>query len=125
MNPRDVRRILRWYPEAWRRRYGPELVAMLEDTYGEDELAPRVRITLIRSGLKERIRMLRKKFGTYTSYSIACGVVWAVILTTVFTRADESLRHTFAVFFGGWAIGWLSASIGRVVYPPPKTRKTG
>ena len=125
MNPRDVRRVLRWYPVAWRRRYGQELVAMLEDTYGDDRLALRVRIALIRSGLKERIHMLRKKAGTYTGYSISCAIVWAVILTTVFARADDALRHTFAVFFGGWAIGWLSASIARVVYPPPKPRKTG
>jgi hypothetical protein len=125
MNPRDARRVLRWYPPAWRRRYGQELVAMLEDTYGDDKLALRVRMALIRSGLKERIHMLRKVSGTYTGYSIACAVVWAVILTTVFTRADDALRHTFAVFSGGWAIGWLSASIARVVYPPPKPRKTG
>jgi hypothetical protein len=41
----------------------------------------------------------------------------------VFTHAGDATRHTFAVFFGGWAIGWLSASIGRVVYPPPKPRR--
>ena len=38
------------------------------------------------------------------------------------SRGDAT-RHTFAVFFGGWAIGWLSASIARVVYPPPKPRR--
>jgi hypothetical protein len=25
--------------------------------------------------------------------------------------------------FGGFAIGWLSATIARSVYPPPKSRK--
>ena len=34
MNPRAVRGVLRWYPVAWRRRYGAELIAMLDDTYG-------------------------------------------------------------------------------------------
>jgi hypothetical protein len=24
------------------------------------------------------------------------------------------------VVFGGWVIGWLSATIARIVYPPPK-----
>jgi hypothetical protein len=123
MNPRDVSEILRWYPAAWRRRYGEELIAMLEDTHGNDKLPPRVRMSLIRTGLKERIRLLRKCSRTYIGYSIACGVVWAVILSMVFTHAGDTTRHTFAVFAGGWAIGWLSASIARVVYPPPKPRR--
>jgi hypothetical protein len=122
VNPRDAERVLRYYPAAWRRRYGDELIAMLDDTYGEGKLRLRVRMSLVRSGLMERIHMWRKRARTYTSYSIACAVVWAVILATVFTHAGDSTRHTFAVFFGGWAIGWLSASIGRVVYPPPKPR---
>jgi hypothetical protein len=124
MIPREVGGILRWYPAAWRRRYGEELIAMLDDSYGNDELPRRVRISLIRSGLVERIRLLRKYSRTYIGYSIACAIVWAVILATVWTQAGEATRHTFAVFFGGWAIGWLSASIGRVVYPPPKPRRT-
>jgi hypothetical protein len=116
--------MLRWYPAAWRRRYGEELMAMLDDTYGDDELPLRVRISLIRSGLRQRVRrwLWRKYSNTYTGYSIACAVVWAVILATVWGTGDAT-RHTFAVFFGGWAIGWLSASIARIVYPPPKPRK--
>jgi hypothetical protein len=123
MNPRDVSRILRWYPAAWRRRYGQELIAMLEDTYGNDNVPPRARIALFRSGLIERLRLLRKYSRTYAGYSIACAGVWAVILTTVWTHTGDTTRHTFMVFFGGWAIGWLSASIARVVYPPPKPRR--
>jgi hypothetical protein len=123
MNPRDARGILRWYPAAWRRRYGEELIAMLDDTHGNDNLPPRVRMSLFRSGLTQRIRLLRKYSGTYLGYSIACAVVWTVILASVWTNAGDATRHTFAVFFGGWAIGWLSASIGRVVYPPPKRRR--
>jgi hypothetical protein len=123
MNPRDAKRVLRWYPAAWRRRYGEELIAMLDDTHGNGKPPLRARMSLLRSGLMQRIRLLRKYSGTYVGYSIACGIVWAVILTTVFTHAGDATRHTFAVFFGGWAIGWLSASIGRVVYPPPKPRR--
>jgi hypothetical protein len=123
MNPRDARRVLRWYPAAWRRRYGEELIAMIDDTHGEGELPRPARMSLVRSGLIERIRLARKYSGTYVGYSIACAVVWAVILTAVWTQFDGGTRHTFLVFFGGWAIGWLSASIGRVVYPPPKTRR--
>jgi hypothetical protein len=123
MNSRDARRVLRWYPAAWRRRYGEELIAMLDDTHGDDELPRAARMSLIRSGLIERVRLLRKYSGTYVGYSIACAVVWAVILAAVWTQAGDRTWHTVTVFFGGWAIGWLSASIGRVVYPPPKSRK--
>lgn len=123
VNARDATRVLRWYPAPWRRRYGDELVALLDDSYGEGHLGWRVRMSLLQSGVRERIRMLRKYSRTYTGYSIACALVWAVVLTAVFTHAGQTTRHTFAVFAGGWAIGWLSASIGRVVYPPPKSRR--
>ncbi|HET9877322.1 MAG TPA: hypothetical protein VFQ37_16435 [Mycobacterium sp.] len=66
---------------------------------------------------------MRKKRGTYTGYSIACGIVWAVILAAVWASADNATQHNFAVLFGGWVIGWLSATIARVVYPPPGTHK--
>jgi hypothetical protein len=123
MNPRDARRVLRWYPAAWRRRYGEELIAMIDDTHGDDDLPRRARMSLIHSGLRERLRLLRKYSGTYVGYSVACAIVWAVILTAIWTQTGDATRHTFLVFFGGWAIGWLSASIGRIVYPPPKTRR--
>jgi hypothetical protein len=96
---------------------------MLDDTYGNDKLPRRARMSLLRSALAQRIRQLRKFSGTYVGYSIACAILWAIILTTVWIRAGDATWHTFTVFAGGWAIGWLSASIGRVVYPPPKTRR--
>jgi hypothetical protein len=44
-----------------------------------------------------------------------------VILAVVSTEASDATRRTFLLVFGGWAIGWLSATIARAVYPPPKT----
>ena len=96
---------------------------MLDDTHGNEKLSRRARMALLRSGLIQRIRLLRKFSRTYVGYSIACAIVWAVILATLWICAGETTWHTFTVFFGGWAIGWLSASIGRVVYPPPKSRR--
>lgn len=58
--------------------------------------------------------------GTYTTYSIGVGVVWAVLLVLVSIFASPGTRHTFFVVFGGFAIGWVSATIARFVYPPPK-----
>jgi hypothetical protein len=33
---------------------------------------------------------------------------------------DSATRNKFLTVFGGWAIGWLSATIARAVYPPPR-----
>jgi hypothetical protein len=114
--------VLRWYPPAWRRRYGEELMALLQDTYGDEPIPLRARLSLIQSGTRERVHVMRKRLNTYTAYSIGCAVVWAVILAVVSAETDVATRQKFLLIFGGWAIGWLSATIARVVYPPPKSR---
>lgn len=63
---------------------------------------------------------MRLRSRTYTTYSISCFVVWAIILTVVATRDREKLR-TFGRVFGGWTAGWLSATIARAVYPSPSS----
>ena len=60
------------------------------------------------------------KARTYTAYSIAVGIVWAVILVLASVFASTSKWHNIFVVFLGFAIGWLSATIARYVYPPPK-----
>ncbi|MGH9018344.1 MAG: hypothetical protein ACRDY1_11405 [Acidimicrobiales bacterium] len=52
---------LRWYPPSWRQRYGDELVAFMEDTYGQGRVPWRSRLGLIGGGLVER---RRQTFGT-------------------------------------------------------------
>ena len=61
---------------------------------------------------------------TYTGYSIGCAIVWAVILAAVSLVADDATRQKYLMVFGGWWIGWLSATIARAVYLPP-TRRVG
>jgi hypothetical protein len=56
MSSRNHQRALRWYPSTWRRRYGSELAALLEDTYGDQRLPVRARLSLLRAGLTERLR---------------------------------------------------------------------
>lgn len=119
----NVQRALRSYPAAWRRRYGEELIALLEDTYGDAPLPLKCRMSLWGFGITERGREMRKKLRTYTAYSIACGLVWAVVLTVVWARTDSTTLHTLALVCAGWAIGWLSATIARVVYPPPRRHR--
>jgi len=52
---RSFDRALRWYPAAWRSRYGSELTALLEDTYGQS-LPWQCKLSLCREGLAERLR---------------------------------------------------------------------
>jgi hypothetical protein len=48
--------VLRWYPAAWRKRYGREFTDLLIDTYADRPLTGRAHLALIRSGLIERVR---------------------------------------------------------------------
>jgi hypothetical protein len=66
--------------------------------------------------------MNRRFRNSYTGYSIGCATVWAVILAGVSSAADTATRNKFVLVFWGWWIGWLSATIARAVYPPPKRR---
>lgn len=51
-------RMLRWYPPAWRNRYGEELEALMEDSYESPRHVPgRDRLGLVRAGLLERLRV--------------------------------------------------------------------
>ncbi|MDT7709084.1 MAG: hypothetical protein QOG20_4691 [Pseudonocardiales bacterium] len=66
---------------------------------------------------------MKQRLNSYTAYSIGCAVVWVVILGVVSATASKDTSRTFTVVFFGWAIGWLSATIARAVYPPPKSRR--
>ena len=49
-------RCLRWYPSNWRSRYGAEMEALLEDTYGSRAVPLRTRLALVGSGLHQWTR---------------------------------------------------------------------
>jgi hypothetical protein len=57
---------------------------------------------------------------TYTAYSIGCAGVWGVILLLAQRRLDSQNRDTLRLVCGGWWMGWTSATIARIGYPPPK-----
>ncbi len=46
--------LLRWYPRAWRERYGEELLALIQDTLDEGRPTWRLRFGVISGGLRER-----------------------------------------------------------------------
>jgi hypothetical protein len=59
---------------------------------------------------------------SYLAYSVGCAIVWGVIWIIVGIVGTKHTTDRIAPVFGGWVIGWASASIARVVYPPPKKR---
>jgi hypothetical protein len=65
-----------------------------------------------------------RRFNSYTAYSIGCFIVWAAILAISAIVATSQTFHNVLVGFAGWVLGWTSASIARLVYPPPKRRGT-
>jgi len=54
MTASDAARLLRWYPAAWRERYGDELVALMEDELGGRDTSIRFRLSIALAGLRER-----------------------------------------------------------------------
>jgi hypothetical protein len=62
-----------------------------------------------------------KKYRNYWAYSIASFLVWGVILAVRATAfGNSSTTHDVLFVFTGWCIAWVSATIARSVYPPPK-----
>jgi hypothetical protein len=62
------------------------------------------------------------RLNSYLAYSIGCGVAWSVVWVIVALTEPRHRVDQIAIFFGGWVLGWVSSSIARVVYPPPKKR---
>ncbi len=65
---------------------------------------------------------MRIRRQSYTAYSIGCGIVWAAILGVLAALNEKERLHRILPVFGGWWMGWTSATIARCVYPPPKCR---
>jgi hypothetical protein len=57
---------------------------------------------------------------TYTAYSIGVGIAWAILLVLASLLDPPGKRNNILLVFFGFAIGWVSATIARYVYPPPK-----
>jgi hypothetical protein len=60
------------------------------------------------------------KYRNYWVYSIGCFVVWSVLLAVVAAKGNKDTTHNILLVFGGWTIAWVSTTIARFVYPPPK-----
>ena len=57
---------------------------------------------------------------TYTGYSVSCAGVWALLLAAGERRLGREDRDRLRLTCAGWWMGWTSATIARVTYPPPR-----
>jgi hypothetical protein len=57
---------------------------------------------------------------TYTGYSIGCAAAWTALLATGRGVLDAKNWDMLRLGAAGWWAGWLSATIARVGYPPPR-----
>ena len=62
--------------------------------------------------------MLRQR--NFWVYSIACFVVWGILIAVTAAKASGDALHNIVLVFAGWSLCWVSATIARSVYPPPK-----
>jgi hypothetical protein len=64
---------------------------------------------------------VEEQSGTYVRYSVGCAGVWALILAAGARTLDPEEWDRLRLTCAGWWMGWTSATIARVVYPPPKS----
>jgi hypothetical protein len=55
-----VAKLLRWYPRAWRERYGDEFLAMVEDSLDGRPPTMRLHLSVAWAGLRERDHQVRQ-----------------------------------------------------------------
>ena len=60
------------------------------------------------------------RFRNYWTYSVGLAIAWAVVLILVRTIRGSEGAQTIWLVFLGCCIGWVSTTIARYVYPPPK-----
>ncbi len=56
----------------------------------------------------------------YVGYSIASAVAWAIVLSVIAGTASGTTTHALLLVALGWWIGWISATLARIVYPSPR-----
>jgi len=60
------------------------------------------------------------RFRNYWIYSAGLAIVWAVVLILARTIRGSESAQTYLLVFYGFCIGWVSTTIARYIYPPPK-----
>jgi hypothetical protein len=56
---------------------------------------------------------MRTRLENYTTYSVGCAIVWAAVLAGLAASGKKDKLRTILPVFGGWWMGWTSATIAR------------
>jgi len=102
-SPRN--RALRWYPRAWRERYGDELLALVEDYSEDGKLCFKDRVDLVRVGLlmhrrsKVRSRLSHRRLVIARLIGCAAALValGSVTIEATAVEAVASSHHAIVV----------------------------
>jgi hypothetical protein len=102
---------LRWYPPAWRRRYGDEMAVLMDDVYGQGRVPLRGRLDIARGGLRERVRgwglgddgppLERVRAG-----ALLVLVAWGFVTVGGLVFAKASEHWTSATTVGAFSLPW-------------------
>jgi hypothetical protein len=68
---------------------------------------------------------MRSRLNTYSGYSVGCAAVWVALLAIGRRVLDDKNWGMLQIGAGAWWAGWLSATIARVGYPPPRELTEG
>jgi hypothetical protein len=92
--------LLRWYPQAWRDRYGDEFAALMGDSLDGRRPGPRLRLSVAWAGLRERGHQAHLLGGATAAAeraqvgSVVVLAAWSVFVLagTSFARLSEDFR---------------------------------
>ncbi len=107
--------LLRWYPRAWRERYGEELLALIQDTLDEGRPTWRLRLGVAWGGLRERAHQA----GRAVRAAVKRGAgpdLWAMMLVagTIVAQLPENLSESPPPARGWQAVAAFDAVLAAV-----------
>lgn len=108
----DAAKLLRWYPRAWRERYGEEFLAMVEDNLDGERPGLRFRLSVAWAGLRERghrARLAGQRAGP-PMLSAVTGRWWTFFVAGyVFAILPYELEASSGAAQGWWVTAALAA----------------
>ena len=122
-------RLLRWYPRAWRERYGEELLALIQDTLDEGRPTWRLRLGVIWGGLREQVHQAVRA-GKAAAKGTSSGWLTAVIAGMALGNLPWNLKAplpparawqktaAFDVLAGAFAVTGVVVLAGGLVAAP-------
>jgi len=108
-------RLLRWYPPAWRERYGGELLALIQDTVDEGRPTWRLRLSVVRGGLRERVHQAVRA-GTAAAKRASTGWLMTVVAGLILGSLPWNIKAPLPPARAWQATAALGALAGVVAF---------